>query len=125
MKIYVAGPMSGIPNGNLASFRFAEAMLKAKGHEAVVPADLPPWPHDEECPPGPRAEGSPHSAPCHLRVDVAALVACDGAVFLDGWQHSAGARLEMAVAAQCALDILFIDAEGDVTYPDGAYLERA
>ncbi|HEO9918795.1 TPA: DUF4406 domain-containing protein [Enterobacter asburiae] len=41
MKIYIAGPMSGLPDFNRAAFNHAHVFLGANGHVVLNPALLP------------------------------------------------------------------------------------
>jgi len=41
MKIYIAGPMSGLPEFNYPAFHAADAELRALGHETLNPANNP------------------------------------------------------------------------------------
>lgn len=102
MKLYLAGPMRGKRFFNFPAFDEARDRLVAMGHEVVSPADLDrargfdgcKCSPDDPCDKAP--EGFDLDA-CILE-DVAAVLACDGVVFLDGWLDSAGARAEYAAA---------------------------
>lgn len=118
VRVYISGPISGKSMGNLPAFQFAADVIETMfGWEVVNPHNIPPWPHDGPCPPGPRSEDtSAHTSPCHLKGDIAALLECDAIVMLRDWEHSAGARLEMLVAAQCGMPVWFFDNESGALY---------
>lgn len=89
MKIYVAGPMTGLPDLNFPAFHAAAAHLRAQGHTVINPAEINPdttaaW---EDC----------------MRRDIAELVTCDGIHLLPGWRVSRGARLEHHIATSLGL----------------------
>jgi hypothetical protein len=83
-RLYIAGPMSGLPGMNFPLFH-AEAMrLRGLGYEVINPAEINPdqgmsW---SEC----------------MRADIAALVTCDAIALLPGWRDSRGATLEQHIA---------------------------
>lgn len=97
--VYISGPMEGYLNHNFPRFFEAEEVLRQYGYEVVNPAnnfdsrtDVP----REQC----------------LRLDVTQMATqCNAITFLDGWQNSAGARLEYLIARECGFD--FIKVEGD------------
>ncbi len=91
-KIYLSGPMTGLPNLNFPAFHAEAARLRTRGFEVVNPAEL----HKD---PG----ANWHAC---LRTDLKAMLDCDGLVLLDGWQRSAGAHLEIHVAHRVGLSIL-------------------
>lgn len=112
-KMYVSGPITGMPNGNVDTFRAAERYLAGLGYHVVVPHDLMPYEHDgSACPPS-YARGSGKgsnehtSAACFLRADLIGLLACDAIFMLRGWERSVGARLEFDVAALCGFEIYY------------------
>lgn len=91
-RIYIAGPMTGLPDHNFPAFDTAARRLEKAGWEVVNPADnfgglvnLP------------RAS--------YLRVDVALLLQCDALALLPGWEDSRGAQLEYLLARELELSI--------------------
>ena len=84
MRLYVAGPVTGFDDRNLAEFQRAAALLRrACGCETVIPHDLVP----------PDAEWGEA-----MRATLTAMLSCDGVALLPGWMKSRGARLERDVA---------------------------
>lgn len=76
VKVYVAGPMTGLPEFNRPAFFAAEAHLKSLGAQVMNPAILP--------------DGWSHEA--YMRIAIPMLMECEAVAFLPGWQHSSGAR---------------------------------
>lgn len=111
--VYVSGPIANKPMGNMAAFQFAVDVIETMfGWECVNPHNIRPIDHDGPCPPGPVSpDTSSHTGPCHLKADIAELLRCDAIVMLRDWEHSAGARLELMVAAQCGLPVYFFNNE--------------
>ncbi len=85
MKIYISGPMTGIPDFNFPAFMQAEAMIEARGHTAINPAK--------------NGLTKSHSWREHMKADIKMLLDADGIVFLPGWEKSKGAALEGAIAS--------------------------
>ena len=77
-RIYLRGPMTGLPGLNIGTFRAKTTNLRAGGHTVTNPAELNPdggtW---NDC----------------MRRDIAALMEWDAVSTLPGWEHSRGARL--------------------------------
>lgn len=106
MKVYIAGPMTGLPQFNFPAFDEAAAHLRATGFDVVSPAELDD-PEDRAAAlasPDGAMHGGHHMNKTwgdFLARDVKLLA--DGgieAVFvLPGWQGSSGARLETFVAS--------------------------
>lgn len=89
--IYVAGPMTGLPEFNYPAFRAAASELRHLGYEVEDPsANTNPTPDDY------------HG---WLRAGLAQLIRCDGVALLDGWEASGGARLEVNVGATLGLRV--------------------
>ena len=84
MKIYLAGPMSGLPDFNYPEFERVARKLRADGldilssHECVNDTSTP-W---ETC----------------MKIDMKQMLDCDAIAVLSGWEWSRGATVEMLVA---------------------------
>ena len=91
-RIYIAGPMTGLPELNFPAFNAEAARLRALGYDVVNPVELNP---DRKTP----------WAEC-MRRDLKALLDCDTLVTLHGWEYSIGARLETHVAQHVGIKIL-------------------
>lgn len=120
-KVYIAGPMAGIPEKNRASFLFAHDMLRTVHGmpEELIrnPANIPAHDHGELACPGQKVtDFDPHAAACYYRTDLRALLECDYVVFLPGWERSTGCRLEMTVATACGIQVLFMDMKDGEVY---------
>jgi len=93
MRVYIAGPMTGLPDDNHPAFNDMEQRLLAFGFAPINPARNFGGQKDLN-----RAEV--------MRFDLAMLLQCEAIVFLPGWQESSGASVEHAVAAQLGLEEL-------------------
>lgn len=104
-RLYLAGPMSGIPSLNFPLFNAEAARLRALGYEITNPAEINGG-ADElvAC-----ASMTPEQLAAHwracMRRDIPALLECDGVALLPGWQHSKGASLEVHVASKFDMQI--------------------
>ena len=94
-RVYVCGPMTGLPEYNYPAFHSAAHELRARGFDVNNPAENEP----PECG---TWEG-------YLRIALAQVVSCDGLVLLPGWESSRGARLEHFVAIELQLKIYKIE----------------
>lgn len=101
-KLYLAGPMSGIPFFNFPLFNEATKALRGLGFEIISPAE-----EDYKHGVGQMAEKSLTGDPKELHESWGTILArdvriiadeVDGIVFLPGWEGSRGARLETFVA---------------------------
>ena len=94
MKLYVAGPMTGLPEFNYPAFQAAADRLSAAGYEVEDPStNVNPTPGDY------------HG---WLRAGLAQLIRCDGVALLEGWEASGGARLEVNVGATLGLRVMTV-----------------
>lgn len=102
MKLYLAGPMSGIPKFNYPAFFEAAELLRDQGHEVVSPAEM-----DSEANIA-VSMASEHGYLSEYKDSWGTILAedvrvvadeVDGVVMLEGWPDSRGARMEAFVAA--------------------------
>lgn len=110
MKVYIAGPINGMPNGNREAFAQRAKELIALGHEPLNPWDIGPE-HETNvgCCGGSvdHSEDIPHQYGCYLRADIITfLQQCDGISLLEGWQQSKGATVEEHVARAVGLKVI-------------------
>ena len=109
-KVYIAGPMRGIPEFNREEFAKAERMLKWTGKEVVNPWQLDVDDGmDMSSPSGDTSdiEGfNDESMKDIIRKYVELLISCDAIFMLNGWEDSKGASAEYAVAQWMGLEVL-------------------
>ncbi|WP_322864362.1 DUF4406 domain-containing protein [Aeromonas allosaccharophila] len=74
-KIYIAGPMSGLPNFNRDAFNKEALRLQSLGHVALNPAILPDGLEQHE----------------YMAVCIEMVKMADQLVLLPNWERSAGA----------------------------------
>ena len=93
-RVYLSGPMSGLPEHNAPAFNAAATQLRAQGLDIINPAEINTDPSAtwEQC----------------LRKDLAALAGCDCLALLPGWEHSNGAHLELHIAHRLRMHILTV-----------------
>lgn len=109
MRLYLAGPMSGIPQFNFPAFQQATRVLRGEGFEVVAPHEEDP--EDVQKIAWDSPDGDPSFLPTHdgplattLR-NVHGVHRCHGVALLDGWQKSSGARHEIATADRFHLPV--------------------
>jgi hypothetical protein len=114
MKIYLAGPMTGIPHFNFPAFEATAAMLRSQGHEVFSPAEHDIQTNGEDFhvsnPEGDtkNAESNGFSLRGALKADLDWI--CDhaeGIYLMPGWENSRGARTEHALAVTLGLRIIY------------------
>lgn len=90
-RIYLSGPMTGLPELNFTAFATMTSNLRADGHTVTNPAEINPnggtW---NDC----------------MRRDIAALMNCDTVATLPGREHSKGARLEVLIAERLGMTVV-------------------
>ena len=90
MKVYIAGPMTGLPHFNRPAFQQAAINLSFEKHVPLNPAILP--------------DGL--TAADYMAVGMTMLQRADAIYLLTGWQFSAGARAEHALALKLGLEVI-------------------
>lgn len=133
MRLYIAGPMSGIQSFNIPAFDALAADLRAAGHDVVSPAELDgPVTRDvlmasETGTHADLPEGETWGYYLSRDVKMLADDGIEGVVVLPGFAGSAGARLETFTANQILGLPIFIRCPktGDLRVVPQHALERA
>lgn len=89
-KIYIAGPISGLPNFNRDAFNAVAHRLLGLSHVALNPAILPDGLEQHE----------------YMAICIEMVKMADQLVMLPGWERSAGARAEHALAIKLGKAII-------------------
>lgn len=90
MKVYIAGPMTGLPHFNRPAFQQAAINLSFEKHVPLNPAILPDGLTEAD----------------YMAVGITMLQRADAIFLLSGWQFSAGARAEHALALKLGLEVI-------------------
>lgn len=88
-RIYIAGPMTGLPDLNYPAFNAEAARLRAAGWEVENPAENTAPPSGEWID--------------YMRLAIPQLLTCEILVLLPGWFASRGARTEKRIAEVFAM----------------------
>lgn len=110
MKIYLAGPMTGLPMFNFPAFDAAEEMLRSLGHDVINPAQLD---RDVGFDPATTVVSQEFLRDA-LRRDLSALCDADAIAMLPGWEKSGGARVEWTLATHLGLDVVYLSPFGNL-----------
>lgn len=92
MRVYISGRIKDYPEHE-GHFARAVSDVLGAGHTAVSPLD--------------NGLGSEAAYEDHMRADFVMLLGCHAIFMLEGWERSAGARAEHAVACQCGMPIYY------------------
>lgn len=100
MKVYLAGPMRGLPDWNFPAFDAAEERWLAAGHQPFNPAQI-----DRVLQYGPGQGENPSHLRHVIQMDLACLFAADALALLPGWERSTGAAAELALVQFLGLPV--------------------
>ena len=89
MKIYLSGPMTGLPDFNRPEFNRVAAILRAQGHCVFNPAETDEY--------EPRQSFAEYTRFICLEADMIIL--------LSGWQKSKGAMVELKLAEYIGVNV--------------------
>jgi nucleoside 2-deoxyribosyltransferase len=110
VKVYLAGPMSGIPYFNYPLFDEVAASLRKQSFEVSSPADNNRvlYPDIESSPGFDEGKGEEIDTPegaarryAIMHDDIQSVLAGDAIVMLPGWEKSVGSTIERRVAETC------------------------
>lgn len=90
-RIYISGPMTGLPDNNYPAFHAAAKKLRAMGYDVVNPAE----------------NGLPKDTTwqAHMRADIMAMMTCNEVVCLPEWSDSRGAIIEVQLAISVGIKV--------------------
>jgi len=90
-RIYIAGPMTGLPEFNYPAFNAEAARIRALGYHVENPAENP----DQE-------NGAWED---YMKMALRQMLMCDTVAMLPGWGKSKGALIEYNLAKSLGLEI--------------------
>jgi hypothetical protein len=105
-RVYIAGPMTGLPEFNFPAFHAMAAAMRAEGWHVENPAE-----HGH-------IEGAEWAD--YLRFDIGRLSTCEAMMLLPGWSRSRGARLEVHIAKEIGMRMLLADGAEPVEIQEAA-----
>lgn len=91
-RLYLAGPMTGLPELNYPAFHTMAGELRARGWHVENPAENP-------------------APPCgswagYMRMGIWQLMTCEAIYLLPGWTSSKGACLEFSIAKALGMEVI-------------------
>lgn len=97
LKLYVAGPMTGLPERNYPAFHEACKKLMMAQYDTENPVD-----NDDIV-----VHADDYTD--YLRAGIRQLITCDGVAFLPGFGQSKGAMMELYIAACLQMPIKSVE----------------
>ena len=96
MRLYVAGPMTGLPDFNYPTFNAAANDLRRVGYDVLNPAEI------EADNPTP---GTPQAWDWYMRHALRMVLLADALAVLPDWHRSRGASLEVHIACSLGMNV--------------------
>lgn len=93
--VYIAGPMTGLPDLNFPAFFAAEYAIGAVGFVVHNPARNP--------------KPDPETWENYMRLAIVKLMRCEICVLLPGWEQSKGAAMEFDIARKLGMAIYTLE----------------
>ena len=115
MRVYIGGPMTGLPDNNHPAFEYAMRRLMEAGIEVISP-------HLLEANALPELKESMTQSEVYRMVipgDIAAIASTDGMVLIQGWEKSPGTAFERHACDLFKLPV-FAPAYTSDEFPGGA-----
>ena len=94
-RLYIAGPMTGLPDFNYPAFFEAETALLVAGYDIENPARNKP-------------EGTAAWL-AYMRLSLVQIARSDGIASLPGWESSRGASVEINMACEIGIPVYRLD----------------
>ena len=114
MKIYIAGPMSGVENFNFPLFFETEEKLKELGYEVINPAHNDGETLEEALAMAGTPDKPNNPWSYYMRRDLPNVLNVDALCVLPNWRKSKGALLEVHIAKALGLPI-YVLKDGELT----------
>ncbi len=93
MRLYIAGPMTGIKDFNFPEFHRVTKLMREAGYDGLNPAE-------KDC-------GSTNKSwEFYMKLSIKELMGCEGLCTLDGCANSKGANLEIYLANTLNMPVL-------------------
>ncbi|MCZ4281674.1 DUF4406 domain-containing protein [Kiloniella laminariae] len=90
MRVYIAGPITDMPDQNRDAFLQEEYRQTQQGHAVMNPARLPVGFEESH----------------YMDICLAMVRSCERIVMLPGWENSAGAIVESLLAGKLGLEVV-------------------
>jgi len=103
--LYIAGPMSGLPENNYPAFRDAASILAKAGYGVLNPVE-----NEKKRTDNTRWVAGNHASwSWYMRRSLEQIAVADGMAVLPRWQNSKGATLEVDLALQLGMQVATVD----------------